>query len=1155
MKTAQVILFVLLCGQWSYGQDTTWVQTFTFDSISTRRAEFTFPASLNSKRFEKVLMYYKLKCDPLTPWDQYNCGEWDYLTYTRVFDHTGVYDSVQVDSVRYLNNYQSTPNYVYEPYTGSREDVYTVAEQTRTGATTTLSPVLTGTGSNANYPFDHTAQGNRYQMLLTSTELVNAGVSPGDLQSLSVFIGTITGGGALMHPRISIKATSNTSLTAFHTTGFTEVYNLSRVNGITSDLVVGENEFLFYQAFTWNGSDNLIIDFTFESADGGQTNSITFERAPAMSNMAINYDGRNGVMEFDGSNHALTELSDINLTTGITVAFWAKGDGNTGVNTSILEAYDTINNRIVNIHFPWSNNRVYWDCGTGSGYDRIDQAMIPSDIDNEWHHWAFVKNQTTGQMKIFRDGVVWHSGTNLTREVGNIHRLIIGADRSTAGNWNGKIDEFQLFGTAVDDATIASWYQQTLNATHPNWNDLLVYYPFDNNSTASDESSNDNLLMPSALGMVKFDERPLVGATAQDRARVSIGQGTVSGATMAVSVPKSVTKEPEVVFEFAPVNYHFEIVNAFLANPSGAENVYNLSGGIVSSVPFTGSATLNNATITHYQAPYEIVNDVEIGRYITPYGIGFDLGPNGFTWIYDVTDYQMYLKDIVDLAAHNTQELIDLRFAFIEGIPPRDVLKREPIWSDWNSYSYGNLDNDVSLPASQITLSNTASMYKIKTRMTGHGHNGNGQCCEWQNKDHKIMIDGVERFNWNIWRTTACGDSPNPAQGGTWPYAREGWCPGDVVPEFDHELTPYVTPGASVTIDYDIEDVPVGDAAQAGGNYIMAMDLISYSAPNFQRDAAIVDVLNPNRYENYRKWNPTCSNPRVIIQNTGEQAMTSCMIRIWVSYGDFVDYQWNGNLEFLAQEIVEIPINDPTWWQDYNGTMTFSAQIYNVQGQGDDEYAQNNLKEVKFEAPETVSGPFLVWYTTNNRANENKWRMQDADGNIIFEQTTFTNATSYLDTFDLAPGCYSVIIEDTDSDGLGYWYSAQVEGETNGTFRLKEVGGQIIENFPRDFGNYHRFDFSVGFSLGEEEKVRPESFGIYPNPNTGEFDVELNGAVNHDARLVVIDMMGREVHTQKMHTGAYFASAHVNLSNILPGMYFVKVITGDRVYTTEFVKQ
>jgi hypothetical protein len=54
--------------------------------------------------------------------------------------------------------------------------------------------------------------------------------------------------------------------------------------------------------------------------------------------------------------------------------------------------------------------------------------------------------------------------------------------------------------------------------------------------------------------------------------------------------------------------------------------------------------TLLNDTIMYFKPPFEVVNEVEIGRYITPYGIGFDLGPNGFTWIYDVTDYQKYLK-------------------------------------------------------------------------------------------------------------------------------------------------------------------------------------------------------------------------------------------------------------------------------------------------------------------------------------------------------------------------------------------------------------------------------------------------------------------------------------------------------------------------------
>ena len=103
MKAKLFILF-FFCLNLTFSQDTTWVQTFTFDSITTRRANFEFPSELNNKRFEKVLMYYKLKCSPLTTWDQFDCGEWDYLTYTRVYNHTGLLDSTQVIGKKYLAN-------------------------------------------------------------------------------------------------------------------------------------------------------------------------------------------------------------------------------------------------------------------------------------------------------------------------------------------------------------------------------------------------------------------------------------------------------------------------------------------------------------------------------------------------------------------------------------------------------------------------------------------------------------------------------------------------------------------------------------------------------------------------------------------------------------------------------------------------------------------------------------------------------------------------------------------------------------------------------------------------------------------------------------------------------------------------------------------
>jgi hypothetical protein len=1163
MKTRLLIVALALISSFTNAQDTTWVQTFTFDSISTRRGDFTFPPELDTMRFEKVLMYYKLKCDPLTPWDSYNCGEWDYLTYTRVFDHTGQMDSVQVDSVRYMNNFNSFGTYDYDTWPYTYQNTYAVSERYRTPEAITYGSFPQTLFTNSNMPFDLTNKGSRYQMVVTAAELASAGVMPGDIQSLTLYITTLTGSGDLMHPVISMKHTNQASITAFDDAGFTEVYNISK-NGVNApQLVNATNEFFFYQPFNWNGTDNVLIEFTFDNGVM-PTSYVEFRTETSAPDMAVGYSSKNGVMSFDGSQYAALELSDINLGDDVTIAFWAKGLGNTGVNTSILEGYDTLNQRVINIHMPWSNNRIYWDCGEGNGYDRIDQDMTGAGIDNEWHHWAFIKDQSTGEMKIMRDGVLWHSGTGFTLPVGYLHRLVIGSNRSISNHWTGKIDEFQLYDVAVDEATIAAWYQNKIDASHPNWNNLLVYYDFDNEEYAIDKSQNDYLLMPSAQGMFDFNEFPLAGLEqSMNRPLIEFGTGTVTSPTEVALVDKLDLVEPEVVFEYAPVDRHFEIVNAFVAVPEGSEDVYDAFGALVSSTPFTTSNTLTNETITYYEEPFEIIHDVEIGRFITPYGIQFDLGPNGFTWIYDVTDYQMYLNGVVDLAAHNTQELIDLRFAFIEGVPPRDVIKREPIWSDWRSYRYDNMDNDVDLQAVQVALSDSAEMFKIKTRFTGHGHHGNVNCCEWDSKDHEILVDGVSRFNWEIWEETACGDNPNVSQGGTWPYAREGWCPGDLVKEYDHELTPYVTPGTTVTFDYDIENIPANDQAQGSGNYIVAMDLISYGAPNFQHDAAIVDIYNPNSWEYYSKWNPSCQNPRVIIQNTGEQPLTSARVSVWIDYNNKVSFDWTGNLEFLEKEVVEIPIPDVSFWYDYGGSGTFTAHIDYLNSTWYlDEYQQNDEKTVAFEAPEQINWPgltyqgFLVWFNTNNKAHENQWRMMDSQGNTIFERTNLQNSTDYKDTFDLAPGCYSIILEDNDNDGISFWYSQQVEGETSGSFRVKLVGGPVVEVFQSDFGNFHQYNFTIGFNLEDAElKEIEDQLIVYPNPNNGLFDLELLGNVGAEANVQVFDLMGRQVYSGAMNANATTANASIDLSNVPSGHYIVKVTTPNNVHTTEFIKK
>ena len=89
MKKVLLGLCLLISTNTILAQDTTWIQTLTFDDITKRRDWFQFPD--DSQDYRKVLMYYTLKCDAATTQDQFDCGEWDYLTYSFVYDHMGFY--------------------------------------------------------------------------------------------------------------------------------------------------------------------------------------------------------------------------------------------------------------------------------------------------------------------------------------------------------------------------------------------------------------------------------------------------------------------------------------------------------------------------------------------------------------------------------------------------------------------------------------------------------------------------------------------------------------------------------------------------------------------------------------------------------------------------------------------------------------------------------------------------------------------------------------------------------------------------------------------------------------------------------------------------------------------------------------------------------
>ena len=121
--------------------------------------------------------------------------------------------------------------------------------------------------------------------------------------------------------------------------------------------------------------------------------------------------------------------------------------------------------RQLNVHLPWSNSNVYFDCGTGGGssYDRIFKSAAGVTV-TDWHMWTFTKNASTGSMKIYLDGSEWHSDTGMTKSivtpvVGSIGRAVVGS--TSVSQVDGRVGEIQLYNAELSAATILSNYNAT----------------------------------------------------------------------------------------------------------------------------------------------------------------------------------------------------------------------------------------------------------------------------------------------------------------------------------------------------------------------------------------------------------------------------------------------------------------------------------------------------------------------------------------------------------------------------------------------------------------------------------------------------------------------------------------------------------------------
>lgn len=1154
MKKTLILLFVLstiLSNSQNTG-DTIVVKAFKYGS-ARRDTAINFPN--NSTTYERIIMKYNMRCKngliSTSANRNLGCGEWDYSCNTYIADSSRMEPEAATHPEYIISNFSGTTFYysnfpVYDYYLYSQtgltlNSIISETQFTVAAGTNTISTLL-----------KTNEKSGKTHLLYTAAELSSAGFTAGNINGIMLDVANSGGKASFFQLGIQTTTLSALSSASVVSTGFNNVYNTDYT------FMNGNNRIMFHTPFNWNGTDNILIEYSFTNST---PSTPILLNGIATATVQSLYTNNNYAVDLENNGRiSLNTAALSGIANEMTVSFWAYGNASLmPANTSVLYGYaNDSTQRMLNIHLPWSNNGVYFDCGySNGGFDRINQTGTSALAGGKWNHWAFTKNITTGTMKIYQNGFLWSSGASKTKPI-TLLKLILGMDADGNNNYKGKINQLSIWNKELLLNDVRDLMNKPLTSSHPLYSNLLAFYKCNegigsniNDTKNSAVSIGTNFYWPYERG----NKISRYFSEANEKPSIIFLRGSYSITTNTISAKDSIPRNPSVVKQYSitsnatvtpMMSDAITLVSTTSLYNASPSKIYNgdtgtLTGTVAASP--TGTITITNLNYTR-RHPYYI----ELMSFVTPYGIGLDFGMNGKTWYFDVTDYAPLLngrKRFLMTLGGEWQEQMDIDFLFIVGTPPRNVLDCYQLWQGgarWGGSSIASINNDTRYTTTTITANSNAKAFKMRSTITGHGGEGEfGQNGGYIN--HYFNINGgPNEFIWKI--TRFCAANPIFPQGGTWVYERQGWCPGEYSLLKEYDITTHVTPGSTVTLDYNCSNppVPTGDY-----RYIAAHQLISYGNPNHQLDAAIKEVRRPGNYVAYSRENPMCDNPLIVVQNTGSTAISSLDIDYWINNSSTKEsYTWNGNLTFMDTVSIKLPIGS-LWLNGLTpGNNKLNVELKKANGSADN-YSYNNKISSVFNLPDVITDSLTVEILTNNMPLENSYKILDVNNNVVPGASSLTAPnTVYTDNYILN-GCYRLIMEDNGEDGLQWWASPS---QGAGSIKLKNAQGVVIKTFEPDFGSKFEYSFSTKpyAYVSVKENSLNTTVSIHPNPAHDKLFVNLKDSENTSVKIT--DMLGREINLPyTLEKGIYT----FNTSSLKAGMYLVHISKNDEHITKKVI--
>ena len=246
----------------------------------------------------------------------------------------------------------------------------------------------------------------------------------------------------------------------------------------------------------------------------------------------------------------------------------------------------------------------------------------------------------------------------------------------------------------------------------------------------------------------------------------------------------------------------------------------------------------------------------------------------------------------------------------------------------------------------------------------------------------------------------------------------------------------------------------------------------------------------------------------------------------------------NGSSNFIAKFNQDSTRN----WGTYNGN-------YNVNG-GSLIAINSSVKTVKNE------NSFYNYGSTNIPSN-----IATSDGYLI----TLNNENS--------SDAYFCKFSDQNTKSWGTYYGGELNeqnirfhphnnesqfyivGSTQSTTQIATTNGLQPNKQVFDLVNYNTLNayniFIAHFvpNALSNETLTNSSYSIYPNPNNGQFTVQLNSNDFIETSLEIFDMLGKKIYNQKLNSN----QTTIYTKYIEKGVYLVKLTRGNQTTTSKIV--